>query len=125
MDFGMQGGIRPFSNIQLDPQGMMLAEQMARTGPQDYISQVPQQGQLPDQTMGVGREIMGIDPNKVGMQQELPPPGGGGGGIGLSGTLGILNLGAGIGGTIAKAFMSKSPPAPRQHVQGPSGNYFR
>ena len=92
----------------------------------------PQAPVSPQEAAGVtgsfGPSIGGM-PGSIGGGRELEaPPDGpdGSNGIGLMGTLGIINAGAGLGGQIFKMISASSQKPKKRYraVGGPSGGYF-
>lgn len=133
-DAGLLGAVGGFSGAPalpgvggIDQGPLKLLEGMRQVVPQGQeIAGPPEEAAAP-LLPAIGDAIGSIDPAKAGGGNLPNQPGkGGGGGMGaFQGTLGIINMGAGIGGQIAKMAMRKKPQRPPARIPMPGGNPFR
>lgn len=85
----------------------------------------PRLADVQAQPQQLDTDIPNVDPQAVGGGNMPDQPGDGGGGLGLMGTLGIINMGMGIGRQIYDA-LQPGPPKPTRMAGGGrrSGNPF-
>lgn len=140
------GGLRPFSDIHLGDMGKRLQSAEDDSvgaymdpGVESALANPPNTQGLPGHSLPapIVREVdyslpalqqrlmdrqAGPSPQDVALDAILEPTKSpDGGGIGLQGTLGILNTGAGLAGMIMKGAMAAKKPKRRLNVPMPSG----